>query len=131
MEDCVFCKIVSGEIPDYRVWEDDKFVAFLDIHPISDGHTLVIPRAHTDSVFDLVNQDYVALFEIGKSLAPAIQKVTKCKRVGMALEGLSVPHVHLHLVPVNNVNDLDPNKAHSLSPESMADMQTKLKAALS
>ena len=81
---CIFCKIVTGQIPDYRVWEDDYFVTFLDIRPITEGHTLIVPKVHIDEVFDLPENIYTGLFDLGRKLAPVIRQVTKCVRVGIA-----------------------------------------------
>src|SRR3990167_1337337 len=95
--DCVFCKIVAGEIPSYRVWEDAAFVAFLNINPVAPGHLLVIPKTHIDSVFDLPNDLYMALFEAGKALAGPLKQATSCMKVGLSVVGLDVPHTHLHV----------------------------------
>ena len=130
-KECVFCKIVAGKIPDYRVWEDDKFIAFLDLRPFSDGHTLVVPKEHYEYVFDMPLPKYGDLFTAARQVAPAIAKVTKAPRVGMVVEGFGVPHVHLHLVPIYHGNELDPHRAHQVSEEFLVEMQGKLKAALS
>jgi len=129
-QSCVFCKIVTGEISDYRVWENDNFIAFLDSHPITDAHTLIVPKQHTDYVFDLSDSEYVALFNVAKIIAPAIKKITKCQKVGLVIEGLGVRHVHLHLIPISEINGLDPHKAHAVSTESLEEMQKKLKTTL-
>src|SRR3989344_8096681 len=127
---CIFCKIVTGQIPDYRVWEDDYFVTFLDIRPITEGHTLIVPKVHIDEVFDLPENIYTGLFDLGRKLAPVIRQVTKCVRVGIALEGFGVLHCHLHLVPLWRGNEMDPNRAHEVSKESLLEMQTKIKVEL-
>jgi|SRR3989344_2339590 len=127
---CAFCKIVNGQIPDYRVWESKNFVAFLDIRPIALGHVLIIPREHIDYVFDLSDIVYSELFRTGKIIAPAIHKATKCKRVGIAIEGFGMPHAHLHLVPLFHGNEMDPNRAHEVSINELGEMQKKIKNTL-
>lgn len=130
MQDCVFCKIVLGEIPSYRIWGDDKFIAFLDLRPINDGHTLIIPRAHHEDVFDMPQALYQDMFAAARVLAPAIKGAEVAPKVGLVVEGFGVPHVHLHLVPIYEGNQLDPHKAHSVSPESLQEMQNKIKTVL-
>lgn len=102
----LFTKIVAGEIPSYKVAEDDRFYAFLDINPLQKGHTLVIPKQEVDSVFDLEDEDYKDLYLFAKRVAGAIKKAFPCKKVGMAVLGLEVPHAHIHLVPLQNEGDL-------------------------
>ena len=118
MNECVFCKIVKGEIPSYKIWEDDKFYAFLDINPIFPGHTLLIPKKH---------HNYVEIMLKAKMLSSRIKTATGSARVGLAVEGISVPHLHIHLVPINYVNDLDPCKAKHATPEELKEMQEKLR----
>ena len=124
---CVFCKIIKGEIPDYRIWQDENFIAFLDIRPINLGHTLVVPRLHEDEIFDLQDELYKGLFTAGRELSGLIKKAISSKRVGMVVEGFGVPHAHLHLVPINHGNELDPHRAHEVSVDSLSAMQKKLK----
>ncbi len=102
----VFSKIVAGEIPSFKIAEDARFYAFLDIHPLQKGHTLVIPKKEVDYLFDLEDQDYKDLFLFAKRIAVALQKAFPCKKVGMAVMGLEVPHAHIHLVPLQNEGDL-------------------------
>lgn len=130
MQDCVFCKISNGSIPSAKVWEDDRFFAFLDLRPINDGHTLLVPKNHTDYIFDLPADLYQGLFERGKFIAPHLKMVTGCKRVGLAVEGFGVPHAHLHLVPINHGNELSPENAHPVSDESLKDMQRRIIASI-
>jgi len=99
---------VKSEIPSFKIYEDKKFFAFLDINPIRAGHTLLIPKKHVDYVFDYVDPEYSEIFKLAKKLAVKIKKVTHAKKIGIAVEGIAVPHLHIHLVPVNNGNDLDP-----------------------
>lgn len=102
----IFTKIVNGEIPCYKVAETDDFLAFLDIRPIAKGHTLAIPKLAVDYLFDLPEDQYIGLNLFAKEVARAIEKVVPCKRIGTAVIGLEVPHAHIHLVPINHVNDL-------------------------
>jgi len=103
----IFTRIVQGEIPSYKVAEDDRFYAFLDINPIQPGHTLVIPKKEVDYIFDLPQEEAGALFIFAQRVAKAIQKVIPCKRIGVAVLGLEVPHAHIHLLPLNRERDID------------------------
>jgi len=103
----IFTKIVQGEIPSYKVAEDDRFYAFLDINPIQPGHTLVIPKNEVDYIFDLPQEEAGALFIFAQQVAKAIKKVISCKRIGVAVLGLEVPHAHIHLLPLNRERDID------------------------
>lgn len=103
----IFSKIVAGEIPAYKVAEDDHFLAFLDIFPLQEGHTLVIPKQEVDYLFDLDEQTYTGLQQFGRRVALAIGKAVPCKRVGVAVIGLEVPHAHIHLVPINHTDDIN------------------------
>lgn len=102
----IFSKIVAGEIPSYKIAEDARFYAFLDINPLQKGHTLVIPKKEVDSIFDLDDEEYKELHLFAKRIARAIGKAFPCKKVGMAVLGLEVPHAHIHLVPLQNEGDL-------------------------
>lgn len=116
----IFSKIVKGEIPSYKVAEDEHYYAFLDINPLQKGHTLVIPKREEDYLFDLSDEELAGLMVFAKRVAKAIQKSVPCKRVGVAVLGLDVPHAHVHLVPLNGGNDLNfSNLKLSLSPEEM------------
>lgn len=103
----IFSKIVKGEIPSYRVAEDENYYAFLDINPLQKGHTLVIPKKETDYIFDLSDADLAGLMIFAKKVAKAIGKSIPCQRVGVAVLGLDVPHAHIHLVPLNGGDDLN------------------------
>ena len=103
----IFTRIVNGEIPCYKVAENEDFLAFLDIMPLTKGHTLVIPKKEVDYIFDLDDSLYVGLMQFSKQVASAIQKTIPCKRIGMVVIGLEVPHAHVHLVPMNDVSDID------------------------
>ena len=106
----IFSKIVCGEIPSYKIAEDDHYLAFLDIFPLAVGHVLVIPKNETDSIFDLNNQEYNDLWQFAKKTAKAIEKTIPCKRVGIAVIGLEVPHAHIHLIPLQSVEDINFSK---------------------
>ncbi|PKP38708.1 MAG: HIT family protein [Bacteroidetes bacterium HGW-Bacteroidetes-14] len=103
----IFSKIARGEIPSYKIAESDKFYAFLDINPLSVGHTLVIPKEETDYIFDLGEEDYSALFLFANKVAKGIEKAIPCARIGVAVIGLEVPHAHIHLIPINDESDMD------------------------
>ncbi|MFZ0488728.1 MAG: HIT family protein [Salegentibacter sp.] len=103
----LFKKIVNGEIPAYKIAEDSQFLAFLDIHPNAKGHTLCIPKKEIDNIFDLDEEVYQELMRFSRKVAIALQKTIPCKRVGMAVVGLEVPHVHVHLIPLNSMKDMD------------------------
>ena len=116
----IFTKIVKGEIPSYKVAETDKYYAFLDISPLQKGHTLVIPKREEDYLFDLTDEELAGMMVFAKKIAKAIQKTVPCKRVGVAVLGLDVPHAHIHLVPLNEANDLNfANPKKQFSPEEM------------
>lgn len=116
----IFSKIVKGEIPSYKVAETDKYYAFLDISPLQKGHTLVIPKREEDYLFDLSDEELAGLMVFARKVAKAIQKSVPCKRVGVAVLGLDVPHAHVHLVPLNDGNDLNfANSKKQFSPEEM------------
>lgn len=106
----IFSKIVSGEIPAYRVAEDERFLAFLDINPLAKGHTLVIPRQEIDYLFDIEDALFADYFLFSKKVAHAIGKVIPCQKVGVAVLGLEVAHAHIHLIPINSVYDIDFSK---------------------
>ena len=102
----IFTKIVNGEIPCYKVAETKDFLAFLDVNPNTKGHTLCIPKIEVDRIFDLDVHTYIRLMEFSRSVALAIKKAIPCKRVGMSVIGLEVPHVHVHLIPLNTMDDI-------------------------
>lgn len=106
----IFSRIVSGEIPSFKVAESDEFYAFLDINPLSAGHTLVIPKKEVDYIFDLDDDTLKGLHVFAKKVAIAIEKVVPCERIGVAVIGLEVPHAHIHLVPINSIGDIDFSK---------------------
>jgi len=123
----IFSRIAAGEIPSYKIAEDDFCYAFLDINPLSKGHTLVIPKQETDYLFDLDDKLFIHLNLFAKKVAKAIQKSVPCKRIGTAVIGLEVPHAHIHLVPISNMGDLNfANPKLRLSPEEFVEIQKKI-----
>jgi len=128
--DDIFCKIVAGEIPSYKVYEDNDFFAFLDINPVNPGHTLLIPKEHYKYLFDMPNELYSALWLKAKDLAPAIQRATGAKRIGVVVEGFAVLHVHIHLAPINSPRELDSTNQKPANPEDLAEMTKKIKTEI-
>lgn len=123
----IFSKIAAGEIPSYKVAADDKHYAFLDINPVAPGHTLVIPRREVDYIFDLTDEEYAELQLFAKRVAEAMKKALPCKRIGVAVMGLEVPHAHIHLIPFNSEGDMDfrREKLH-LDDKDMADIAASI-----
>lgn len=115
----IFSKIAAGEIPSYRIAADERHYAFLDINPVAPGHVLVIPRKEDDYIFNLSDDDYSALTLFAKRVAKAIEAAVPCKRVGVAVIGLEVPHTHIHLIPINSEADMDFHHKVQLPPEEM------------
>ena len=122
----LFTKIINGETAAYKLWENENFIAILDIHPINPGHTLLIPKQQIDYIFDLSDRLYDSMWQTAKWLSSHIQQATKCKRIGIAVEGFSIPHVHIHLVPVNSGNELNPERAISVTSEQLTDVQNQI-----
>lgn len=127
----IFSKIINGEIPCYKVAENNQFFAFLDIRPMTKGHTLVVPKAETDYLFDLPNDLLAEMMVFAKQVAVAIKATVPCKRVGVAVLGMEVPHAHIHLVPLNKESDLSfLNSPVELSSEEMAGIASAIAAAM-
>jgi histidine triad (HIT) family protein len=127
----IFSRIIKGEIPAYRIAEDDFFLAFLDIHPLREGHTLVIPKMETDHFFDLDLNYLSRILVFAKPVAKSIEKSFSCNRCGLAVVGLEVPHAHLHLIPIDQVNDMDfKNPKLKLSETAFRNIQEKIIANL-
>lgn len=125
----IFTKIAAGEIPSYKCAENDKFYAFLDINPLVKGHTLVIPRREVDYIFDLTDKELAEMTVFAKHVAGAIKRAFPCKKVGMAVLGLEVPHAHIHLVPMNSEKDmLFSNPKLRLSEDEFRDIASKIRA---
>lgn len=129
METSIFTKIVKGEIPAYKVAEDDRYLAFLDVFPTTKGHTLVIPKQQIDYLFDLEDDLYLGLMAFAKRVAAAVEKAVPCKRVGVAVVGLEVPHAHVHLIPLNSMQDMNFANKQKFSQEEFEETAEKIKAA--
>ena len=124
----IFSKIINGEIPSYKIAEDDNYFAFLDISPLAKGHTLVVPKKEVDYIFNLEDDLLAGLHIFSKKVAKAIENVIKCKRIGIAVIGLEVPHTHIHLIPINNVSDIDfSRKKLKLSDEELIEIAKKIR----
>jgi len=127
----IFTRIINGEIPSYKVAEDDHYYAFLDINPLAEGHTLVIPKKETDYIFDIADEEYKGLFLFAKQVAAAMRKVIPCERIGIAVIGLEVRHAHIHLVPLKTIYDIDFRKPKlQLSPGEFVAIATKISEAM-
>jgi histidine triad (HIT) family protein len=128
----IFSKIISGEIPSYKIAENERFFAFLDISPVVKGHVLVVPKIEVDKIFDLPAEYLSGMLVFAKPIAHAIEKAFDCKRCGITVIGLEVPHAHMHLVPISTTNDINfMNKKMGLSSEELKDTQEKILASLS
>lgn len=126
----VFTKIINGEISSYKIAEDDKHIAFLDAMPLAKGHTLVVPKKEVDLIFDLESDDYKELWGFTQEIAKKIKKAVPCKRVGIAVVGLEVPHAHIHLIPLNSMDDLNfKNVRLIFSPEEYKEIQESITKA--
>lgn len=126
----LFTKIINGEIPAYKVAETEDFLAFLDIRPNTKGHTLCIPKKEVDKIFDLDEETYQELMRFSRKVAIGLEKAVSCKRVGMAVVGLEVPHVHVHLIPLNAMSDMDFSNSVSFSEEEFKRIAEDIKAAI-
>ena len=123
----IFTKIINGEIPAYKIAEDEHHLAFLDVMPLVKGHTLVIPKKEVDMIFDLESEEFKNLWSFAQSVAKKIGAAVPCVRVGVAVVGLEVPHAHIHLVPMNSMQDLNfTNERLKLSPEEFQDIQNAI-----
>ena len=127
----LFSKIIAGEIPSYKILEDAYFYAFLDVFPLVEGHVLIVPKNETDKFFDLEDNYLQKILVFAKPIAAAIEKSFPCNRCGISVVGLEVPHAHLHLMPINNANDINFTKEKiKVTPELLAIVQSKIVAAL-
>ncbi|MEM0938587.1 MAG: HIT family protein [Bacteroidota bacterium] len=124
----IFTKIINREIPGFIIAENNNYIAFLDINPLKEGHTLVVPKAEVDYVFDLDYQTLAGLFSFSKRVAKAIQAVVECNRIGVTVMGLEVPHAHVHLIPIDTMDDMNFNNMKcSFSKEEMESMTKRIK----
>ena len=127
----IFSKIVSGDMPAFKVAEDENHLAFLDIFPLAYGHILVIPKKETDYIFDIASEEYLELFRFAQKVAKAMDQVIVCKRIGIAVIGLEVPHAHIHLVPLNNVSDINFSRPKLKFTEGkMQEIAQRIRAAI-
>lgn len=126
----IFSKIIAGEIPCYKVAEDEKHIAFLDINPLQPGHTLVVPKKEEDYIFGMGDDDFLALNLFSKRIAEAMKKALPCKRISQAVIGMEVPHVHIHLIPINKESDLNFKDIKHLSDDEMKDVAKKIADAM-
>jgi len=124
----IFSKIISGELTAYKVAETDKFLAFLDINPNAEGHTLCIPKQEVNKLFDLDADTYQELMNFSRKVALALEKTVSCKRIGMTVIGLEVPHVHVHLIPLNAMADMDFSKKKNFSSEELEKLAEQIKS---
>lgn len=124
----VFSKIIAGEIPCYKISENDNFIAFLDVFPLKKGHTLVVPKKEVDYIFDLDNETYIGLMAFSKQIANAIKQAIPCNRVSVGVFGLEVPHAHVHLIPMNTMNDVNfSNEKLKLSKEEFEEVALQIR----
>ena len=123
----IFSRIIAGEIPCYKIAEDERFFAFLDINPVMKGHTLVVPKHEDDYIFNLDDDEIGAMMVFAKKVAQAIEKAVPCKRIAVAVIGLEVPHAHIHLIPITKEGDMDFKKEHAhLTPEEFVEVQKRI-----
>ena len=127
----IFSKIIAGDIPCYKIAEDENYFAFLDINPVNWGHTLVVPKQETDYIFDLYDDELAGMAVFAKRVAGALKRVIPCRKVGMAVLGLEVPHAHIHLIPIQNEGDMDfGRKISDPDPAKMAEIAAAVREAL-
>jgi histidine triad (HIT) family protein len=126
----IFTKIVNGEIPAYKIAEDDNFLAFLDVNPNAKGHTLCIPKQEIDKIFDMDEELYLGLMKFSKKVAAALEKTVPCKRIGIAVVGLEVPHAHVHLIPLNHMDEMRFQNKVSLSKDEFEALAKDIQANL-
>ncbi len=126
----LFTKIINGEIPSYKVAEDENFYAFLDIHPNAKGHTLCIPKKEENKLFDLDEETYLGLMSFSRKVAKALEKTVPCKRVGVAVVGLEVPHVHVHLIPLNQMKEMTFEHKISMTTAAFEELASEIQSNL-
>ena len=126
----IFTKIIEGEIPCYKIAEDENFIAFLDVNPNAEGHALCVPKQEINKIFDMDEDHYVALMKFSRTIAKALEKTIDCKRIGMSVIGLEVPHVHVHLIPLTEMEDARFQRKVSLTKEAFEDLANRIKSNL-
>ena len=126
----IFTKIINGEIPCYKIAEDENFIAFLDVNPNAKGHTLCVPKQEIDKIFDIKDDLYIGLMQFSKKIAIALEKTVSCKRIGMAVVGLEVPHAHVHLIPLNEMDEMRFQNKVRLTTEEFTTLAAAIAASL-
>ena len=126
----IFTKIVNGEIPCYKIAEDENYLAFLDVNPNAKGHTLCIPKQEINKIFDMDEELYLGLMKFSRKVAKAVEKTVECKRIGMAVVGLEVPHTHVHLIPLHDMDDMRFQRKVSLTKEEFEQLASEIRANL-
>ncbi len=126
----IFTKIINGEIPAYKITEDENYLAFLDVNPNAKGHTLCIPKQEIDKIFDMEEEQYLGLMQFSRKVSKALEKAVPCKRVGMAVIGLEVPHAHVHLIPLNEMDEMRFQNKVKLSKEEFEELAENIKRNL-
>ena len=124
----IFSRIIKGEIPSYKIAENENCIAFLDVNPLAKGHTLVVPKKETDYIFEIQQEEYLELWSFAKKVSAAIERAVPCKRIGIAVIGLEVPHAHIHLIPMNRVSDMNfANPKLKFSDDEMKEVADKIR----
>ena len=126
MNRCIFCQIIKNELPSHKIWENENFLAFLTLGSLNRGHTLLVPKKHIDYIFDLEEPLYTDIFQTAKQLSKPLKKATTAKRIGIIIEGFTVPHVHIHLVPLYNEDEIDPRRVKKMTDIELAAIAEKI-----